>query len=197
VASRPADHLARLNGDDALAYRLGARLRERRLALGRTLADVAGEAEISVSYLSALEKGVNMASLPVLARLVHALRLTLHELLREDEPGQVRTDDIALGQRGAQYLSHPDLRLQVTSLVSHAGESGNAPLEVAALAVFVFVDRGALIVEVDGHPHALGAGDALDAVDVELIRWESLGEATALSIWGASPPRSRSHRPPR
>jgi transcriptional regulator with XRE-family HTH domain len=190
VAGRPADHLSREPGGDALAQRLGPRLRERRLALGRTLADVAGEANLSVSYLSAVEKGANMPSLPVLARLVHALRLTLHELLRGADRLQVRAGDIAPERPGPLDLDHPDLRLRVASLLSQPGERGGAPLPVPGCMVFVFVERGALAVEVDGMPYALGAGDALDAVEVGDIRWESLGETASLSLWGASRARS-------
>ena len=191
MARRPADHLTTESGGEALARRLGARLRERRLALGRTLADVAGEAAVSVSYLSALEKGANMPSLPVLARLVHALRLTLHELLREEDRLHVRSGDLVADGGGARDLDHPDLRLRVASLVSEPGERGDAPVPVPGATVFVFVERGALVVEVDGAPYALGAGDALDAVDVGDIRWESLGETPTLSVWGASRARSR------
>ena len=194
MAGRSPDHLALPKAGEVLALRLGSRLRERRLALGQTLADVAGEAGISVSYLSAVEKGANMPSLPVLGRLVHALRLTLHELLREQDRVQVRVGEIDPDAPGVQELHHPDLRLRVASLVSRAGERGDAPLPVAGLAVFVFVDRGALLVEVDGTPHALGAGDALDAADVGEVRWESLGEQPALSLWGASRPRARPAR---
>jgi len=190
VAGRPADHLTPGRDGETLARRLGARLRQRRLALDRTLADVAGEAALSVSYLSAVEKGVNMPSLPVLARLVHALRLTLHELLREEDPLQVRSGDMATVEPGAQELDHPDLRLRVASLVSRPGDRGEAPLPVLGYTIFVFVERGALALEVDGALYALGQGDALDAVDVRDIRWETLGETPALSLWGVSRARS-------
>jgi transcriptional regulator with XRE-family HTH domain len=177
-----------------LALRVGTRLRERRLALGQTLADVAGEAGISVSYLSQVEKGTNMPSLPVLGRLVHALRLTLHELLREQDRLQVRVGEIDAEEAGVHDLHHQDLRLRVASLVGEAGDQGDAPVPVAEHAVFVFVDRGALLLEVDGAPYALGAGDALDAVDVAAIHWQTLGEGTAVSVWGASRPRTRPAR---
>ncbi len=190
MAGRSADHLTRDDQGEALAERLGVRLRERRRALGRTLADVAGEAALSVSYLSAIEKGAHMPSLPVLARLVHALRLTLHELLREEDRPQVRSGDITPAQPGPLVLDLADLRLRVASLLSEPGERGQAPLPVAGSTVFVFVERGALVVEVDGAPYALGAGDALDAVEVGVVRWESLGETPTLSVWGSSRARS-------
>ena len=61
---------------------LGQRLRERRRELGLTLAEVAAEAGISVGHSSAIEKGNTLPSLSVLARLAHALQLTLAEVLR-------------------------------------------------------------------------------------------------------------------
>jgi transcriptional regulator with XRE-family HTH domain len=188
VARHAADHLKPAeDGGADLARRLGERLRARRQALGRTLADVAGEAQISVSYLSAVEHGTNMPSLPVLGRLVHATRLTLHELLQDEDRRHVRAGEVQGSAAGAQELHHPGLRLRVTALTSGAGEHGQAPLAVAGATVFVFVERGALLVEVDGAVHALGQGDALDAVDVTDMRWESLGEVESLSLWAVAP----------
>jgi transcriptional regulator with XRE-family HTH domain len=190
VARQPANHLsaAPVPADD-LARRLGARVRERRLAQGRTLADVASEAGVSVSYLSAIELGTNVPSLPILARLVHALRLTLHELLKGEQRLHVRDGDIDLQRVGKEELHHPAMRLRVASVVAEPGQRGDAPLPLGNATVFVFVERGALLVEVDGSPYALGQGDALDAVEVTDMRWQTLGELPTVCIWGASPAR--------
>ena len=51
---------------------------------------------MSVSYLSAIELGTNVPSLPILARLVHALRLTLHELLKGEQRLHVRDGEVDL-----------------------------------------------------------------------------------------------------
>ena len=61
---------------------LGPRLRERRTALGKTLADIAAESDVSPGYISAIEKGTSIPSLPVLARITHALQVSLAEMLR-------------------------------------------------------------------------------------------------------------------
>jgi transcriptional regulator with XRE-family HTH domain len=187
MARQPADHLS--EPADDLARRLGARVRERRLAQGRTLASVADEAGVSVSYLSAIELGTNVPSLPILARLVHALRLTLHELLKGEQRLHVREGTVDQAAPGTHELHHPAMRLRVASVVAEPRQRGDAPLPLRNAAVFVFVERGALQVEVDGSQYALGQGDALDAVGVTDMRWEVLGELPAVSIWGASPPR--------
>ena len=61
---------------------LGRRLRDRRRELGLTLADLGAAAGISVGHASSIEKGASLPSLPVLARIAHALELTLADVLR-------------------------------------------------------------------------------------------------------------------
>ena len=186
MAREPADHLTAPNGAAGdLAARVGERIRRRRGALGRTLADVAEEAHVSVSYLSAVENGGNVPSLPVLLRIVHALRLTLHELLREEEHRHVRVGVLDTAAAQPARLHHPALDLRVASLVAEPGEAGNAPVPLRGAALFVFVQSGALSVDIDGASYALGQGDALDAVDVRHVEWHSLGEIHSVSLWGA------------
>jgi transcriptional regulator with XRE-family HTH domain len=60
---------------------VGGVLRRTRLSQGRTLADVAESARISMQYLSELERGRKEASSEILAALCTALRLDLSELL--------------------------------------------------------------------------------------------------------------------
>ena len=79
---------------------VGDVLRRTRLSQGRTLADVARSARISMQYLSELERGRKEASSEILAALCTALRLDLSELLaavghelldqRARRPGVVR-----------------------------------------------------------------------------------------------------------
>jgi len=60
---------------------LGEVLRRIRLDQGRTLADVAAAARVSMPYLSELERGRKEASSEILAALCGALGLDLSELL--------------------------------------------------------------------------------------------------------------------
>ncbi len=62
---------------------LGDVLRRARLEQGRTLADVARVARVSMPYLSELERGRKEASSEVLAAICDALRLELADLLAE------------------------------------------------------------------------------------------------------------------
>jgi transcriptional regulator with XRE-family HTH domain len=72
---------------------LGSVLRRTRLDQGRTLADVAGKAKVSVPYLSELERGRKEASSEVLAAVCAGLRIELSDLLAE--AGRSLADDRA------------------------------------------------------------------------------------------------------
>jgi transcriptional regulator with XRE-family HTH domain len=62
---------------------IGDVLRRTRLEQGRTLADVARIARVSMPYLSELERGRKEASSEVLAAICEALRIELSDLLAE------------------------------------------------------------------------------------------------------------------
>lgn len=61
---------------------LGSVLRDRRRALGRTLAQVAARAGVSVQYLSEVERGLKDPSSEIIAAISGALELTLIDLTR-------------------------------------------------------------------------------------------------------------------
>jgi transcriptional regulator with XRE-family HTH domain len=62
---------------------LGAVLRRRRVAQGRTLRDVAAAARVSLGYLSEVERGRKEASSELLAAISSALRVPMSDLFRE------------------------------------------------------------------------------------------------------------------
>jgi transcriptional regulator with XRE-family HTH domain len=75
----PAPDDARLTTGRLL---LGARLRERRTRAGLQLAELAERAGMSQAYLSDLERGRKLPTLPALDALAVALRTTAATLLR-------------------------------------------------------------------------------------------------------------------
>lgn len=84
---------------------LGPRLRERRNKLGKTLSTIAYEADVSTGYLSSIETGASVPSLPVLARITHALEVSLAELLRNSSSARLSrghiTDSRTTGELAA------------------------------------------------------------------------------------------------
>ena len=109
MVRQPSDHLA---DPSSLLLRMGSRLRARRRELGRTLAEVAGPADVSVSYLSAVEKGTNQPSLQVLVRIVHAEAQTRQCMVAVLEEAAC---DLARHSGRADGLQHvrPEIRTRI------------------------------------------------------------------------------------
>ena len=71
---------------------IGASLRRRRQAQGRTLREVAQAAGVSLTYLSEVERGRKEASSEVLAAVCVALGVVLSDLLFEVAEGLARVE---------------------------------------------------------------------------------------------------------
>lgn len=181
MVRQPGDSLIAAD-EGSLAERVGRRLRERRKSLGRTLADVAATATVSVSYLSAVENGTNQPSLPVLARIVHALDLTIADVLRAEGQNRMRRGMVD-GEPGETTLSHPGLQLSVVTAMSDPGEAGDCPVAYGADDVFVYVLAGGLAVTVDGAEYELRTGDSLDARAPRSVAWRATGSPVTTAIW--------------
>ncbi|MEM7339166.1 MAG: helix-turn-helix transcriptional regulator [Actinomycetota bacterium] len=76
-----ADGTADHDADLRLRHVIGDTLRTERLQQGRTLADVADEAAVSLPYLSEIERGRKEVSSDVLHAIHHALGLELDDVL--------------------------------------------------------------------------------------------------------------------
>jgi transcriptional regulator with XRE-family HTH domain len=92
---------------------LGDVLRRARREQGRTLADVARAAKVSMPYLSEVERGRKEASSEVLAAICDALRIELSDVLVEvghdlvDRRAQVVRLDAVRGRRGSPPARGP------------------------------------------------------------------------------------------
>lgn len=172
---------------DELGSLLGTRLRERRRELGRTLAEVARSAGLSAGYLSSIEKGAGVPSLPVLARLAHTLEISLAEVLRTSASARLARGNLDEGRKTSPLAAHGS-RLQIVKRRSKPGETGAAPVTLAAGDVFLFVATGALEVVVDGDTFDLAQGDALHCDVPGTVRWRSTGDRETVALW-ATPAR--------
>jgi transcriptional regulator with XRE-family HTH domain len=79
---------------------IGASLRRRRQAQGRTLREVAQAAGVSLTYLSEVERGLKEASSEVLAAVCAALGVVLSDLLFEVAEALARAE-LQAGAHGA------------------------------------------------------------------------------------------------
>jgi transcriptional regulator with XRE-family HTH domain len=169
---------------------LATRLKERRQELGLKLTDVAAAADVSIGYLSTIEKGTSVPSLPVLARLAHALELSLSELLRTSGSARVSRGRIG-GSLGTTELVGDGSRLQIVRSAARPGSSGVAPVTVGGGDVFVYVVQGSLEIVVDGTAFEVADGDALHCDVPASVTWRVTGETRAITVWTAARPIQR------
>ncbi len=188
MATDPRSDLSVEATEDALGVRVGARIRKRRSELGQKLSDIAASTDLSVSYLSSIENGVKVPSLPVLARIARALETTLAEMLRASASPRIKHGSLT-DEPGQEQLSIEGSRLRIARLSSEPGEQGTAPVPFDGSDVFVFVHHGELTITVDEVVYELGDGDALHSDRPRSTSWASGGEATTTSLWAAAPPQ--------
>jgi transcriptional regulator with XRE-family HTH domain len=109
---------------------IGEVLRRTRLAQGRTLADVARAAKVSLPYLSELERGRKEGSSEVLAAVCDALGIELAEL--------VLLAGAELGRQAAQrarVIRLAEIRTRVAGLPAAPHGGGHAPMASARLSL--------------------------------------------------------------
>src|SRR5690606_942517 len=99
-----AEPAAEESGD---ALTLGRRIRERRLALGMKLEQLAAAVDRAPSQLSAIENGKREPRLPLLRALALALDSSVDDLLIDEAPSKRAALEIAVerAQRGAVFRS--------------------------------------------------------------------------------------------
>ena len=106
---------------------LGDVLRQERLRQGRTLRDVSASAQVSLGYISEIERGQKEASSELLASICAALDVPLSEILSEV------SDAVAL-EEAALAMQLEDVRVDTTSLRRPADAGPRAGDVVASAA---------------------------------------------------------------
>ncbi|HUY72143.1 MAG TPA: XRE family transcriptional regulator [Gaiellaceae bacterium] len=169
---------------------LGRRLRERRRELGLTLAEVAAAAGISVGHSSSIEKGTTLPSLPVLARVAHALDLTLAEVLRASPAAGIARGKVDASLDWAQLVGAGS-RVQVWYVRERSGVSASAPFPLAGDDLFVFVHVGEIEIDVNDVRHVLSEGDSIHCQGPRSIAWTATSAGDAATLWVSRGARAR------
>jgi transcriptional regulator with XRE-family HTH domain len=88
---------------------LGGVLRQQRLRQGRTLRDVSAAAQVSLGYISEVERGQKEASSELLAAICSALELPLSDVLREVSEQMAFEEAALAADFGPADLAHEEL----------------------------------------------------------------------------------------
>ena len=162
------------NGNDA-QIRIGPRVRALREAMDLSLRDLAERSGVSAPMLSQVERGETSPTLAVAARIASGLDLRLSQLLRLDEGGSVTI--VRVGERrrgGSRQAGHtvevltaplPGQRLELSRHVlapgAQTGGPGDPPMHEPGSREITLVERGAVVLHIDGDEHELSTGDCV------------------------------------
>jgi len=176
------------------APRIGDRLRAERRRSGLTLREAAAKTGISVSFLSAVERGISGVSISTLHTLVKLYGVTVQSLLAERRtsgrlvraserpalaaPGSgVRIEQLARGRLQMEpHFYRIDAGAGSEGAYDHVGEE------------FIFVLSGKLEVWLEERDHhVLGAGDCLYFPSTLPHRWYNPGSGPTELLWVNTP----------
>jgi transcriptional regulator with XRE-family HTH domain len=156
--------------EDAFDERqLGAHIRQLRSAQRISLRSLAAEAEVSVSFLSQVERGTASPSIASLMRIAKALDQTIGSLF------EARADNWLIRAGEAPRLVHPNrewdeelltprefTKLQVIrSTLAVGGSTGDEYLSYGPSETSMLIQSGEVDVTIGGDTHRLRAGDCL------------------------------------
>jgi quercetin dioxygenase-like cupin family protein len=157
------------------------------------LTELARAVDLSPGYLSTIENGASVPSLTVLARLAHALDVSLAEILRSSGNASVARGNITDGLDN-RVLAPSGSDLEIVRHTAEPGEEGTAPVALGHGDVFVYLHAGELQVMVDDGTFKLSPGDALHGDRPRQMYWRALGSKRIWALWATSRrgPRSSS-----
>ena len=190
-AGAPAGETATLEVD------LGARIRARRLARRATLRELSGEAAVTESFLSQVERGVASPSIATVQRIARALDTSIAELFAADEHAGtvVRVGDrrrIVYQGLGAvdEFLTRgTDGRLQVIySTIQPGGGTGDEAYTHDSDEEVVVVLEGSLDLWVGPEHYRLETGDAVTHSSRVPHRNTNPGPGVARVLFCITPP---------
>jgi transcriptional regulator with XRE-family HTH domain len=178
---------------------VGQAVRRLRRQRQLTLQALASQAEISVGMLSQIERGVASPSLRSLLRVAEALEVPVGWLFdppRSPSEGPTwvlrrpQRRSIALEEEGItkELLSPPGDGTMELLLVTvrPGGSSGPAYTHAGEDAGVVL--EGSLLLEVDGEPAVLEAGDAFRFASSRPHRFCNRGTVRTVVLWALTPP---------
>lgn len=180
------------------ARMVGGRLREARQGLAMTLDDVAREAGLTKSFVSAVERGETSPSIGSLYRICEVLGVpvaSLFETATAPESNVVRRADVrgvSFGGKGVEnYVLSPRSERRAQVIETHAaagGSPGPEPWSHSGDLIIATVLEGSLEFRFEDRTTVLQAGDTISYSPAEPHSWGNPSDDTsALALFFGMP----------
>lgn len=171
---------------------LGARLRARRKAIGKTMQQVADEASLTIGFISQIERGISTPSLASLYNVAKALDASVDMFVsRKPErthsvvthAGTRQTYKIDGTSRFYEFLERGFPEAKLNACLSHVPPGHASEMMSHEGEDFVYLVAGSMLYEVDGVQYELKAGDTLHFDSRKPHRGTNIGAETAIELW--------------
>jgi len=174
---------------------LGMRIKELRESQGRTIEEIANEAEVSTGLISLIERGKVNPSINVLWAISRALKVPIGSFFGSEHSKDpvVRSNERKLikTEKGIEfYLLCPDLirKLEVIYKVFNPGASTGTKSYTHKGEEFGTVLSGKIEVTLGNRKYVLKKGDSIYFSSTTPHRVENSGKRKAVTIWVITPP---------
>jgi DNA-binding transcriptional MerR regulator/mannose-6-phosphate isomerase-like protein (cupin superfamily) len=173
--------------------KLGAMLRRLRTERELSLSEVAQKAEISVGFLSAIERSNMTASVATLRKLARFYKINILDLFQpsESNPYLVRPADrkVLAGGKGVrmELLAWGNTAME-PHLFRIAPGAGSGESYSHHGEEFLHVIRGEFEIVIAGQKHSLRAGDSLYFDSSMPHEWKNPGKTESSVLWVNTPP---------
>ncbi len=174
----------------------GARIRERRMALGLSLRDLARQVNLSSSFIAQAERGEASPSIASLHQIAAALQVPILYFFTDERP-QERV--IREGRRKKIHFPDcnityeflvPSLNRKSMGLVVRLGPGDHiSPLKLSEpTEEWMLVLEGAIAIDVAGQKYELTKGDSISYEGWELQGVTSMSQVESILVVGMTPP---------
>lgn len=187
-----ADDIRAMSETVVAVETLGARLRARRKAIGKTMQQVADEASLTIGFISQIERGISSPSLASLYNVAKALDASV-DMFVTQAPERSRSMVTHAGQRPTfkmdgtaryyEFLERGFPEAKLNACLSHVPPGHASETMSHEGEDFVYLVAGTMLYEVDGVPYELHAGDTLHFDSRKPHRGTNIGTETALELW--------------
>jgi DNA-binding transcriptional MerR regulator/quercetin dioxygenase-like cupin family protein len=169
------------------------RLAQLRHKLGLTLAGVARQTGVSVSFLSSLERGYSSASIATLQKLARLYQTNVLSFFADEDNSRrlvrVRERKVLKPNAGVEMdllaAGHKIMEPHLFRIAPGAGSGGSYSHEGEE---FIFVLQGKLEVWLDEvERYVLDSGDSLYFESTQAHRWQNLSEKETSLLWVNTP----------
>lgn len=196
-SSRVPDDSEKGNVRDFGTESLGTKLRERRLAKGLSIAELAKMTGFTPSFISQLERGVTSISIQSLRLICRALNVPVFHLFIDEDTRRtvIRAGErriLSLPNSNVEYelisSQHSDARMEMLLMRLEPGDSNFRELFSHEGEEIVFVLRGEMRIDFENDSEVLRRGDSIYFDSRIPHRYTNVGSGTLEAIIATTPP---------